>query len=124
MLVQGMRFAALPVLMAAAIALAGCGDVKGTAGAKGEQGPAGPAGPPGPAGAPGKDGGSIRTVTSNSCSANGCPSACAAGETLVSALCIGNGTARFSDTIAVTGGVMTAKCGPTSNSIVVSCARN
>ncbi|ABE38961.1 hypothetical protein [Rhodopseudomonas pseudopalustris] len=118
-----MRLGTLIVMMTAAIALAGCDTGLGTPGPKGEQGAQGPAGPPGP---PGKDGASatsIRTVASTSCSSNGCPSACDSGETLVSALCVGNASAKFSDSISVQNGVMTARCGPSSTSIVLSCAR-
>ena len=118
---QKLRLGTLIVLMTAAAALAGCNE--GTPGPQGAQGPAGPAGPPGPAGKDGTAASSIRTLTATSCAADGCPTACDAGETLVSALCVGNGTARFSDSITVAGGVMTARCGPSTSNIVVSCAR-
>jgi hypothetical protein len=116
-----MRFGTLIMMMIAATALAGC-DVGGQ-GPKGETGAQGPAGPAGPPGKDGGSGSSIRTVTSTSCTSNGCPTACDSGEILVSALCVGNASARFSDTISVEGGVLTARCGPTSTSIVLSCAR-
>ncbi|MBI5128070.1 MAG: hypothetical protein HZA66_01390 [Rhodopseudomonas palustris] len=118
-----MRLGSLIVMMTAAVALAGCDIGQGSAGPKGDQGPQGPAGPPGPPGKDGASASSIRTVTSTSCSSNGCPTTCDSGETLVSALCVGNSSARFSDTIIVENGVMTARCGPSSTSIVLSCAR-
>jgi hypothetical protein len=121
---QRFRLGTLAALATVAVALAGCND--GTPGPQGAPGVQGPAGPAGPAGPPGKDGASassIRTLTSSSCAADSCPTACEANETLVSALCVGNGTARFSDAIGVTGGVMTARCGPSTTRIVVSCAR-
>ncbi|MCD0421370.1 hypothetical protein LOC51_29470 [Rubrivivax sp. JA1024] len=121
---HGFRMGALIVLAGAALALAGCDEVaRGPQGEPGPQGPAGPAGPPGPAGKDGASASSIRTLSSTSCSANGCPTACDAGETLVSALCIGNGSARFSDNIYVENGIMTARCGASSVRIDVSCAR-
>ncbi|MCP9625806.1 hypothetical protein NML43_01760 [Rhodopseudomonas palustris] len=118
-----MRLGTLIVLMAAAVAMGGCDLGQGTPGPRGEQGPEGPAGPPGPPGKDGVSASSIRTVTSTSCVSNGCPTSCDSGETLVSALCVGSSSARFSDTITVERGVLTARCGPTSSSIVVSCAR-
>ncbi|ABD08441.1 conserved hypothetical protein [Rhodopseudomonas palustris HaA2] len=119
-----MRLGTLIVMMTAAIALAGCDVVgQGTPGPKGEQGAQGPAGPPGPPGKDGASASSIRTASSATCSSNGCPMTCDSGETLVSALCIGNASARFSDTIVVENGVMTARCGPSSTSIVLTCAR-
>jgi hypothetical protein len=65
----------------------------------------------------------IRAVSSPSCSTDGCPTACAPKELLVSAICIGVTGAKFSDAIQVADGVMTASCGSRSNSIVVLCAR-
>jgi len=65
----------------------------------------------------------LRTVTSASCAADGCPTACSSDEALVSAICIGPTSAKFSDTILFEGGQMTASCGPSSTSIVVSCIR-
>ncbi|MGX7744972.1 hypothetical protein [Rhodopseudomonas parapalustris] len=121
---HGFRMGALIVLAGAALALAGCDDgARGPQGEAGPQGPAGPAGPPGPAGKDGASVSSIRTLSSTSCSANGCPTACDAGEALVSALCVGNGSARFSDNISVENGIMTARCGASSVRIEVSCAR-
>ena len=120
----GFRMGALIALTGAAIALAGCDQGgRGPQGEPGPQGPAGPAGPPGPAGKDGASASSIRTLSSTSCSANGCPTTCEAGETLVSALCVGNGSARFSDNITVENGIMTARCGASSVRIEVSCAR-
>lgn len=118
-----MRVGSLIAIMTAAIALGGCDLGQGTPGPKGDPGPEGPAGPPGPPGKDGASSSSIRTVTSTSCGSNGCPTACDPGETLVSALCVGTASARFSDTITVERGVLTARCGPTSASIVLSCAR-
>jgi hypothetical protein len=66
----------------------------------------------------------IRTVTSTSCASNGCPTGCEAGETFMSALCVGAGIANFSKSLQVDNGVMTASCGPNAGSIVVACARN
>ncbi|RJF76667.1 hypothetical protein [Rhodopseudomonas palustris] len=118
-----MRLGSSILMLTAALALAGCDLGQGTPGPQGEQGPAGPAGPPGPPGKDGASSSSIRTVTSTTCSSNGCPTACDSGETLVSALCVGSSSARFSDSIAVERGVLTARCGPTAASIVLSCAR-
>jgi hypothetical protein len=66
---------------------------------------------------------SFRTVTSSSCSANGCPTSCESDEALISAICIGPSSAKFSDNLQLENGQMTASCGPSSTSIVVSCAR-
>jgi hypothetical protein len=66
----------------------------------------------------------IRTVTSTSCSTNGCPTACEAGETFMSALCVGAGSASFAKNLQFDNGVMTASCSPNAGSIVVACARN
>ena len=121
-----MRLGSSILMLTAALALAGCDLGEGRPGPQGEQGPAGPAGPagaPGPAGKDGASSSSIRTLTSTSCSSDGCPVACDSGETLVSALCVGSASARFSDTIAVERGVLTARCGPTASNIVLSCAR-
>jgi hypothetical protein len=65
----------------------------------------------------------FRTVTSSSCSANGCPTTCEADEALISAICIGSTGAKFSDNLVVENGQITASCGPSSTAIVVSCAR-
>ena len=65
----------------------------------------------------------FRTVTSSSCSANGCPTTCEAEEALISAICIGSTGAKFSESLVVENGQITASCGPSSTSIVVSCAR-
>ncbi|MBB1089903.1 hypothetical protein [Rhodopseudomonas pseudopalustris] len=65
----------------------------------------------------------FRTVTSSSCSANGCPTTCEADEALISAICIGSSGAKFSDNLLVENGQITASCGPSSTAIVVSCAR-
>ncbi|WP_420132773.1 hypothetical protein [Rhodopseudomonas sp.] len=65
----------------------------------------------------------FRTVTSSSCSANGCPTTCEADEALISAICVGSTGAKFSESLVVENGQITASCGPSSTSIVVSCAR-
>lgn len=65
----------------------------------------------------------FRTVTSSTCSANGCPTMCEADEALISAICIGPSSAKFSDNLQIDNGQMTASCGPSSTTIVVSCAR-
>jgi len=65
----------------------------------------------------------FRTVTSSSCSSNGCPTACEADEALISAICIGPSSAKFSDNLTLENGQMTASCGPSSSTIVVSCVR-
>jgi hypothetical protein len=65
----------------------------------------------------------FRTVTSSSCSANGCPTTCEADEALISAICVGSTGAKFSESLLVENGQITASCGPSSTSIVVSCAR-
>ena len=65
----------------------------------------------------------FRTVTSATCSADGCPTACSSDEVLVSAICIGPTSAKFSDTLTMESGQITATCGPTSTNIVVSCIR-
>jgi hypothetical protein len=65
----------------------------------------------------------FRTVTSTSCSSNGCPTSCEADEALISAICIGPSSAKFSDNLSLENGQMTASCGPSSSTIVVSCAR-
>ncbi len=65
----------------------------------------------------------IRAVTSQSCSSDSCPTRCDADEALVSAICIGVTGAKFSDTIRVDNGVLTATCGSNTSNIVVLCAR-
>ncbi|UYO49156.1 hypothetical protein [Rhodopseudomonas palustris] len=65
----------------------------------------------------------FRTVTSSTCSSNGCPTSCEADEALISAICIGPSSAKFSDNLSLENGQMTASCGPSSSTIVVSCAR-
>jgi hypothetical protein len=67
--------------------------------------------------------GVVRTTTSTTCAADGCPTACASDETFVSALCVGATTASFSSNLQVENGVLKATCGPSSASIVVACAR-
>lgn len=67
--------------------------------------------------------GAVRTVTSSSCSTDGCPVSCNADEILGSAYCISGGAARLSDQLQVKDGVVTAKCSPGASSISVSCAR-
>jgi hypothetical protein len=111
-----MRFPISMVVLAAGLALAGCN--------QGQEGPKGDKGDPGPAGPAGQAGGAIvRTVTSTSCSSDGCPSTCAADESLVSAICTGNGTAKFSDNLRFDGGALTAQCSASSESIVLTCVR-
>jgi hypothetical protein len=141
----GMRLPTWGLLLAAAALLGGCNEAaqgeKGAAGAPGAVGAAGPAGPPGPAGPAGpagppgpagpagpagKDGssaGAVRTVTSTSCSTDGCPTACTAEEALLSAVCVGTGGARFSDRLDYSNGTLTAQCGASSTSIVLTCIR-
>jgi len=65
----------------------------------------------------------IRTVTSTSCATNGCPVSCSPDETLITAYCIGAKSARLSDSLQASNGVLTAKCNSTYSSIVASCAR-
>lgn len=65
----------------------------------------------------------FRTVTSSTCSSNGCPTACEADEALISAICVGSKGAKFSESLLVENGQITASCGPSSTAIVVSCAR-
>ena len=76
--------------------------------------PVAPAPPPPPA---------FRTVTSSSCSADGCPTTCETDEALISAICVGTTGAKFSESLLVENGQITASCGPSSTAIVVSCAR-
>jgi hypothetical protein len=64
----------------------------------------------------------IRTVTSASCAKDGCPVTCEPEELLATAYCVSGKTARLTDLLQVKAGVLTAKCGPTASSIVVSCA--
>jgi hypothetical protein len=64
----------------------------------------------------------IRTVTSVSCAKDGCPVTCEPEELLATAYCVSGKSARLTDLLQVKGGVLTAKCGPTAGSIVVSCA--
>jgi hypothetical protein len=66
--------------------------------------------------------GVIRTVTSASCASDGCPVTCEPEEMLATAYCVSGKSARLTDLLQVKAGVLTAKCGPTSSSIVVSCA--
>ncbi len=115
-----MRFPTLIVMMATALALAGCNEGSGEVGPKGEPGVTGPAGPAGPAGVSGS---SIRTITSTTCSADGCPITCDPDETLISAICLGATSARFSDNLQFENGILTAQCGGSSASIVLTCAR-
>ena len=65
----------------------------------------------------------FRTMTSSTCTSNGCPTACNEDEALISAICIGPSSAKFSDNLTMVNGQMTAGCGPSSTTIVVSCAR-
>jgi hypothetical protein len=65
----------------------------------------------------------FRTVTSSSCSSNGCPTTCESDEALISAICIGPSSAKFSENLQLENGQMTASCGPSSSTIVVSCVR-
>ncbi|MCG6204848.1 hypothetical protein LPW26_09385 [Rhodopseudomonas sp. HC1] len=67
--------------------------------------------------------GAVRTVTSSSCSSDGCPVSCSAEETLASAYCISGGAARLADQLQVKDGAVTARCSPSASSISVACAR-
>jgi hypothetical protein len=124
-----MRVPVLMLMLAASLALASCSEKPGDAGAKAEsavaglQGPPGKDGPPGPPGPPGPAGTSVRSVTSATCASNGCPTSCQADEALVSALCVSASGVRFSDSMQLANGVLTAKCGPTSSSLILTCAR-
>jgi hypothetical protein len=127
----------IPLLIGliAALALAGCGDQQGgaakndagsmfgLAGAAGKDGPPGPPGPQGPAGPPGPAGASVRSVTATSCGADNCPLSCSADEALVSALCVGATGVRVSDNMQLDKGVLTARCGSTSTSLILTCAK-
>jgi hypothetical protein len=115
-----MRITTLIAILAATVTLAGCNDRSGEVGAKGEPGIAGPAGPAGPAGISGS---SIRTVTSEGCSSNGCPTSCEADETLISVICVGATSAKFSDNMQVENGALTARCGPSTTRAIGTCAR-
>jgi hypothetical protein len=127
-----MRVPVLILMIAASLALASCSDKPGETAAKAESGVAGlqgppgkdgPPGPPGPAGPAGPAGSSVRSVTSETCASNGCPTSCQADEALVSALCVGASGVRVSDNMQLAGGVLTARCGPTSSSLILTCAR-
>jgi hypothetical protein len=138
-----MRHSLVIGLTIAALALAGCGDGQngakgdgkadpksdagtmfGLAGAPGKDGPPGPAGPQGPAGPPGPAGSSVRSATATACSSNGCPLSCSADEALVSALCVGTTGVRLSDSMQIDkDGVLTARCGSTSTSLILTCAK-
>ena len=115
-----MRVPTLIAILAATVALAGGNQKSGEVGPKGEPGIAGPPGPPGPAGISGS---SIRTVTSESCAANGCPTKCAEDETLISAICVGPTSAKFSDNLQIENGTLTARCGPSAARTIATCAR-
>jgi hypothetical protein len=62
-------------------------------------------------------------VTTSTCASNGCPTSCQADEALVSALCVGASGVKFSDNMQIAAGVLTARCGPTSSSLILTCAR-
>jgi Collagen triple helix repeat (20 copies) len=101
-----MRISVLTVLLAVAMATAGCSGPKGDKGDKGDPGPAGPAGKQGEAGkngAPGKDGkdgppgkdgtDGFRIVRSGRTPAGDpVPAACNPDEVMISALCTSGGS--------------------------------
>jgi hypothetical protein len=131
-----MRIPLLIGLLVAALGLAGCGEgagqgkgdagsvFGGLAGAPGKDGPPGPPGPPGPQGPPGPAGASVRSVTATSCASNGCPLTCRADEAFVSALCVGATGVRVSDNMQLdSSGALTARCGSTSTSLILTCAK-
>ena len=127
-----MRFPLLIGLTIAALALAGCGEGQSTAkgdggsvfGAlAGPPGKDGPPGPPGPQGPPGVAGASVRSVTATSCGSDNCPLSCSADEALVSALCVGATGVRVSDNMQFDKGVLTARCGSTSTSLILTCTK-
>jgi hypothetical protein len=130
-----LRFPLLIGLTIAALALAGCGDGQnaaktdagtmfGLAGAAGKDGPPGPPGPAGPPGPPGPAGASVRSVTASSCGSDNCPLSCSAEEALVSALCVSATGVRLSDNMQFDkAGVLTARCGSTSTSLILTCAK-
>ena len=130
-----MRIPLLIGLTIAALALAGCGDGKdpakndagtmfGLAGAAGKDGPPGPPGPQGPAGPPGPSGAAVRSATATSCGSDNCPLTCSADEALVSALCVSATGVRLSDNMQLDkAGVLTVRCGSTSTSLILTCAK-
>lgn len=115
-----MRIPTLIAILAATVALAGCNQGGGEVGPKGEPGVAGPPGPAGPAGVSGS---SIRTVTSEGCAANGCPTKCDQDETMISAICVSPTSAKFSDNLQVENGSLTSRCGPSAVRLIATCAR-
>ncbi|ABD88350.1 hypothetical protein RPC_2802 [Rhodopseudomonas palustris BisB18] len=86
---------------------------------KGEQGDPGAPGPQGAAGTPAT---ALRTLVSSSCAKDGCPLACEASETLITALCVNGSGTRLTDTLLVDHGLLTAKCGASSSRLIVACA--
>ena len=130
-----MRTTLVVGLAVIALALAGCGEksgnskgdsslLSGLGGSPAKEGPAGPMGPQGPAGPPGPAGASLRTATSTSCASNGCPLTCSADEVLVSGLCVGATGVRLSDNMQLDReGALTVRCGSTSTSLILSCAK-
>jgi hypothetical protein len=85
------------------------------------RGPKGEIGEPGIAGPPGPSENAVRVATSNSCAKDGCPVSCTPDESIVTAYCLAGAAARLSDTLLVSNGGTTAKCGGGSSSIVVYC---
>lgn len=65
----------------------------------------------------------VKTLTSATCSSDGCPVSCDAGETLLSAVCVSGTKGRFADTLRVDKGALTATCATTASSILVYCGR-
>lgn len=65
----------------------------------------------------------IKTVTSTSCSSDGCPVSCGDDETPLSAFCVSGTKARFADNLKLAGGKLTATCGMGANSVLMYCGR-
>jgi len=65
----------------------------------------------------------IKTVTSNTCGADGCPVSCEPGDTMLSAFCVAGSKARFADTLQMASGKLTATCGMGASSVVMYCGR-
>ncbi|MGI8526895.1 MAG: hypothetical protein ACR2K5_12100 [Pseudolabrys sp.] len=125
-----MRIAALAVLLAASITLAGCfegpagpagpkgdkgdkGDA-GIAGPAGPIGPAGPAGQPGPAGSVGQNGTPLRVIKGVT------DAKCSEGETLIGAYCVSPNSAVSTNPEMTPSG---ARCGDPATTVVATCAK-
>ncbi|MCG6203624.1 hypothetical protein LPW26_03150 [Rhodopseudomonas sp. HC1] len=65
----------------------------------------------------------VKTLTSTTCAKDGCPVACEAGDTLLSAVCVSGTKGRFADTLRVEKGALTATCATTASNILVYCGR-